>query len=234
MKKKYFSDFNPFFLKILNLNSRIEYIFFNFKNIIFSNSLSFEDIFILYFFYLKKIYNINIFFLNTGKIFLNFINFINKIKKKYNIEIKTFFPNLFLINKYIKKYNLNSFYNNIILRKICCLIRKIEVYNKIIFNFDIIITGQRSNRVNFDNLNLNFDNSRKIIKYNLLYFWDYKDIFYFIEKFNIKINNIYNQGYSSVGCEPCTKKISSEEHIRSGRWWWESFNNSKKECGLHL
>ncbi len=234
MKKKYFSDFNPFFLKILNLNSRIEYIVFNFKNIIFSNSLSFEDVFILYFFYLKKFYNINIFFLNTGKIFLNFINFINKIKKKYKIEIKTFFPNLFLINKYIKKYNLNSFYNNIILRKICCFIRKIEIYNKIISNFDIIITGQRSNRVDFDNLNLSFDNSRKIIKYNLLYFWDYKDIFYFIEKFNIKINHIYNYGYSSIGCEPCTKKISSEEHIRSGRWWWESFNNSKKECGLHL
>ncbi len=234
MKKKYFSDFNPFFLKILNFNFRIEYIIFNFKKIIFSNSLSFEDLFILYFFYLKKISNIDIFFLNTGKIFLNFINFINKIKKKYKMEIKTFFPNLFLINKYIKKYNLNSFYNNIILRKICCFIRKIEIYNKVISNFDIVVTGQRSSRSGVDYLNLNFDNSRKIIKYNLLYFWDYKDIFYFIEKFNIKINYIYNYGYSSLGCEPCTKIVSSEDHIRSGRWWWESFNNSKKECGLHL
>ncbi|WP_259286028.1 phosphoadenosine phosphosulfate reductase family protein [Candidatus Nasuia deltocephalinicola] len=234
MKKKFFSDFNPFFLKILNFNFRIEYIIFNFKNIIFSNSLSFEDIFILYFFYLKKFYDINIFFLNTGKIFLNFINFINKIKKRYKIGIKTFFPNLFLINKYIKKYNLNSFYNNIILRKICCFIRKIEVYNKVISNFDIIITGQRYNRSGSDYLNLNFDNSRKIIKYNLLYFWDYKDIFYFIEKFNIKINYIYNYGYPSIGCEPCTKKTHSEEHIREGRWWWESFKSNRKECGLHL
>ncbi|WP_259286206.1 phosphoadenosine phosphosulfate reductase family protein [Candidatus Nasuia deltocephalinicola] len=234
MKKKYFSDFNPFFLKILNFNYRIEYILFNFKNIIFSNSLSFEDLFILYFFYLKKVSNINIFFLNTGKIFLNFINFINKINKKYNIKINIFFPNLFLINKYIKKYNLNSFYNNIILRKICCFIRKLEIYNKIIYNFDIIITGQRYNRIDYGKLNFNFDNSRKIIKYNLLYFWDYKDIFYFIEKFNIKINYIYNYGYSSIGCEPCTKKISSEEHIRNGRWWWESSAKSKKECGLHL
>ncbi len=234
MKKKYFSDFNPFFLKLLNLNLRIEYIFFNFKNIAFSNSLSFEDLFILYYFYLKKNFDINIFFLNTGKIFLNFINFLNKINKKYKIKINVFFPNIFLINKYIKKYNLNSFYNNIILRKICCFIRKIEIYNKIIFNFDLIITGQRSNRVDFDYLNFKFDNSHKIIKYNLLYFWDYKDIFYFIEKFNIKINYIYNYGYSSLGCEPCTRKIFSEENIRSGRWWWESFNNSKKECGLHL
>ncbi len=234
MKKKYFSDFNPFFLKILNFNSRVEYILFNFKNITFSNSLSFEDLFILYFFYLKKIYNINNFFLNTGKIFLNFINFINKINKKYNIKINIFFPNLFLINKYIKKYNLNSFYNNIILRKICCFIRKIEAYNKIISNFDVVITGQRSSRIYSGKLNFNFDNSRKIIKYNLIYFWDYKDIFYFIEKFNIKINYIYNYGYSSIGCEPCTKKTFSEENIRDGRWWWESFNYSKKECGLHL
>ncbi|WP_259286159.1 phosphoadenosine phosphosulfate reductase family protein [Candidatus Nasuia deltocephalinicola] len=234
MKKKYFSDFNPFFLKLLNFNFRIEYIILNFKNITFSNSLSFEDLFILYFLYLKKNFNINIFFLNTGKIFLNFINFINKINKKYNIKINIFLPNLFLINKYIKKYNLNSFYNNIILRKICCFIRKIEIYNKITSNFEVVITGQRSSRVLSDNLNFNFDISRKIIKYNLLYFWDYKDIFYFIEKFNIKINYIYNYGYTSLGCEPCTKKVFSEEHIRNGRWWWESFNKSKKECGLHL
>ncbi|BEH03880.1 phosphoadenosine phosphosulfate reductase [Candidatus Nasuia deltocephalinicola] len=231
MKKKNI-DFNPFFLKLINLNSRLEFLYYNSYKIVLSNSLNFEDIFLMFFINLKKFY-INNFFLNTGKIFLNTFNFIKKINYKYKNKLFIYFPNFLLVYKYIKKFNFNSFYNNIILRKICCYIRKIEPYNKSLFNKEILITGLRSSRFNNNSLNYFFDKSRNIIKYNLLFLWDYKDIFYFFEKFNILLNFFYNYGFSSIGCEPCTRKVGIFEHIRSGRWYWENYF-SKKECGLHL
>ena len=40
-----------------------------------------------------------------------------------------------------------------------------------------------------------------------------------------------DQGYPSIGCEPCTRQIKIGEDIRAGRWWWEAAD--QKECGLH-
>ncbi|XXS36721.1 MAG: phosphoadenosine phosphosulfate reductase domain-containing protein [Candidatus Nasuia deltocephalinicola] len=230
--KKIFSDFNPFFLKILNLNYTLEFINKNFNKVFFSNSLSFEDIFLINFINLKKMSFQNIFFLNTGRIFLNSFNFVNKCNLKYNnLHLNIYFSEFLLIFNYIKKYSLNAFYNNIILRKICCYIRKIELYNKIIVDGDVILTGQRKNRLD-KNYKVEFDYNRNILKYNLLFNWDYKDIFYFFERFNVLVNFLYNYSYTSIGCKSCTKKVFSNNHLRYGRWWWET--NLKKECGLHL
>lgn len=45
-------------------------------------------------------------------------------------------------------------------------------------------------------------------------------------------NKLHDQGYASIGCEPCTRAITAGEDIRAGRWWWE--NPESKECGLHV
>lgn len=140
-----------------------------------------------------------------------------------------------MINKYIKKYSLNGFYNNIILRKICCHIRKIDSINNILNNSPLWINGyskyQSLNRKK-NNYDYEYDLNRKIIKCNLLLNWSFKDIFYFNEKFNILNNIMYNLGYLSIGCEPCTITSQNIINLRSGRWWWE-IKNTKKECGLH-
>jgi phosphoadenosine phosphosulfate reductase len=53
----------------------------------------------------------------------------------------------------------------------------------------------------------------------------------YIETHKIPINPLHKKGYASIGCQPCTRPIVDGEHERDGRWWWE---NTKKECGLHL
>ena len=45
-------------------------------------------------------------------------------------------------------------------------------------------------------------------------------------------NKLLDQGFLSIGCEPCTRPIKIGEDVRSGRWWWE--NDENKECGLHM
>ncbi|HEV1997393.1 MAG TPA: phosphoadenosine phosphosulfate reductase family protein, partial [Candidatus Dormibacteraeota bacterium] len=43
-------------------------------------------------------------------------------------------------------------------------------------------------------------------------------------------NALYSKGYSSIGCEPCTRPTEPGEDLRAGRWWWEQ---GARECGLH-
>jgi 3'-phosphoadenosine 5'-phosphosulfate sulfotransferase (PAPS reductase)/FAD synthetase len=43
---------------------------------------------------------------------------------------------------------------------------------------------------------------------------------------------LYQRGYASIGCAPCTRAILPGEPERAGRWWWES--NTAKECGIHF
>ncbi|MEM0374190.1 MAG: phosphoadenosine phosphosulfate reductase family protein, partial [Sulfolobales archaeon] len=44
-------------------------------------------------------------------------------------------------------------------------------------------------------------------------------------------NKLYDKGYKSIGCAPCTRPVYPWEDPRAGRWWWEVSN---KECGLHF
>ena len=44
---------------------------------------------------------------------------------------------------------------------------------------------------------------------------------------------LYAAGYTSIGCDPCTRPVVAGEDERAGRWWWES-PEAVKECGLHF
>jgi phosphoadenosine phosphosulfate reductase len=48
----------------------------------------------------------------------------------------------------------------------------------------------------------------------------------------VPYNGLYDQGYRSIGCAPCTRPVLPGEDVRAGRWWWEKAE--AKECGLHV
>jgi phosphoadenosine phosphosulfate reductase len=48
----------------------------------------------------------------------------------------------------------------------------------------------------------------------------------------VPYNDLHDQFFPSIGCEPCTRAIAVGEDFRAGRWWWE--DEKAKECGLHV
>ena len=48
---------------------------------------------------------------------------------------------------------------------------------------------------------------------------------------DLPVNALYDRGYTSIGCAPCTRAVPPGAESRSGRWWWET--NAPKECGIH-
>ena len=75
------------------------------------------------------------------------------------------------------------------------------------------------------------DHARGIAKFNPIFDWQDDDVWAYAQTADLPLNALYNQGYPSIGCEPCTRPVKWDEDIRAGRWWWES--KDSKECGLH-
>ena len=96
------------------------------------------------------------------------------------------------------------------------------------------ITGiraeQSQNRTGMENIE--YDESKDIIKIHPLYDWTIEEVEKYIKDNEVPYNSLYDKGYVSIGCEPCTRPIIKGQDFRSGRWWWE--NDGPKECGCHV
>ena len=68
-------------------------------------------------------------------------------------------------------------------------------------------------------------------KFNPLANWSGADVWDYIRRRDVPYNTLHDQGYRSIGCEPCTRPVGPHQHEREGRWWWE--DRAGKECGLH-
>jgi phosphoadenosine phosphosulfate reductase len=69
------------------------------------------------------------------------------------------------------------------------------------------------------------------LKFNPLANWSSQQVWEYIRMFELPYNALHDRGFTSIGCEPCTRAIGPNQHEREGRWWWEEA--TAKECGLH-
>ena len=73
---------------------------------------------------------------------------------------------------------------------------------------------------------------RQLIKVNPLANTSSSEVWQLIRMLDIPYNELHDQGFVSLGCEPCTRPVGPGQHEREGRWWWEE--STQKECGLHI
>ena len=176
--------------------------------------------------------SINIFTLDTGRLFQETYDVFHKTLKKYKKEIKDYFPEASEVENLLNQKGPNSFYESVENRKECCFIRKVAPLTKALKGNSIWITGLRAEQSeNRNDLDLfEYDAKFDIIKFNPLLKWTLQEVSAYLEKNNVPQNALHKHGFVSIGCAPCTRAITPDEDIRAGRWWWES---SHKECGLH-
>lgn len=175
-----------------------------------------------------------IFTLDTGRLNQETYDVMDEIRKKYDINIEVMFPDQNEVEQMVRVNGLNLFYNSIGNRKLCCGIRKVHPLNRMISTLDGWITGLRADQteVRLKANKIEIDEQHNgIIKINPIIEWTWEQTWDYIKKNNIPYNKLHDNGYPSIGCEPCTRAIKPGEPLRAGRWWWES--ESQKECGLH-
>ena len=175
-----------------------------------------------------------IFTLDTGRLFPETYDLIDRTNSRYGIRIDVFFPDFREVEKLVKDKGINSFYYSIENRKECCHIRKLSPLARALKGVEVWITGlRREQAVTRKDLQMvEWDDKYKVLKLNPLINWNEQDVWDYIKRHNIPYNPLHDQGYPSIGCQPCTRAVPEGEDIRSGRWWWE--NPETKECGLHV
>ena len=203
-----------------------------FKNIAFSTSLGQEDQ-VLTDVIFKNNHPIKVFTLDTGRLFEQTYDILDKTQKKYNKSISSFAPDNDELEALLDSKGPYSFYDSIENRKECCSIRKINPLQKALKGVGLWITGLRASQSNSRSTLsfFSYDDAFGLPKFNPLVNWTLEEVENYLEQNNVPQNSLHKKGFVSIGCEPCTRAVKPGEDIRSGRWWWEE---SKKECGLHL
>lgn len=202
------------------------------EKIVFSTSLSAEDQVITHMIFSLNL-DIEIFTLDTGRMFPETYQTLQKTLEKYQKEIKVYFPAAEEVEELMTEKGAYSFYDSVENRKQCCEIRKVKPLKRALKGKTIWITGIRSehsqNRTEMQKIE--WDAANNITKIHPLLHWSNDEVLTYIKENNVPYNSLHDKGFISIGCQPCTRAVKEGEDFRAGRWWWE--DTSKKECGLH-
>ena len=182
--------------------------------------------------------SLQVFSLDTGRLHPETYRFIEKVRNHYSINIELMTPDASKLEAFVKEKGLFSFFEDG--HKECCGIRKVEPLKRKLSTLDAWVSGQRkdqspSTRAEVPVIEIDHGNSndqRKLIKFNPLANWSSKEVWDYIRLSEVPYNELHEKGFTSIGCEPCTKAILPNQHEREGRWWWEEA--TQKECGLHI
>lgn len=199
---------------------------------VFSSSLGQEDMLLTDVIYRNNI-DIRIFTIDTGRLFNETYELMDKVSARYRRNIDVFFPDAIQVETMVKEKGVNSFYESVDNRKQCCAIRKIGPLNRALNGASVWITGLRAeqsdNRMSMPMIEWLDD--KKMYKFNPLIRWKFDEVMDYINANHVPYNTLHDRNFISIGCAPCTRAIEPGENARAGRWWWEE---SKKECGLHV
>lgn len=180
--------------------------------------------------------DVPVFSLDTGRLHPETYRFLETVRGRYRVDLQVLSPNAEEVARLVRRKGMFSFYEEG--HGECCAIRKIQPLRRKLAELDAWITGQRADQnVTRANLPAQQDDpafstaEHPVVKFNPLARWSGEEVWRYIRRHDVPYNPLHDQGYRSIGCEPCTRPVGPHQHEREGRWWWE--NAADKECGLH-
>jgi phosphoadenosine phosphosulfate reductase len=173
---------------------------------------------------------IKVFYKNTGFQFKETDEVKEALKKRYDLNLVKYSSMLSMEEQNLKcGQDLHERDSDL-----CCQLRKVEPIKKALGELDAWITGMRreqaKTRKDIKSVELEYrDDGKSLVKVNPLAHWTKQQVWDYIEDNRLPYNTLYDQGYMSIGCEPCTRPVQQGEDERAGRW----SGKGKTECGIH-
>ena len=175
-----------------------------------------------------------IFSLDTGRLFPETYALLDKTNLHYGIKIEVFCPQTEALQEMVSTQGINLFYESIEKRHLCCQVRKLEPLSRAFRTLDAWVCGLRRGQsvTRNDMRRVEWDERHGLLKINPLIDWSEEQVWAYVREHRVPYNKLHDQGFPSIGCQPCTRAVKPGEDIRSGRWWWE--DPQHRECGLHI
>ncbi len=172
---------------------------------------------------------IPVLFLDTGYHFRETYAYRDRIAREWNLNLINLLP-----EKTVPEQEAEHGLLYQLAPDQCCKLRKVEPLFKAVAQYRVWITGLRREQAKSrtaleESALFTLPGGKQVLKLAPLAAWTTRAVWYACEEFSIPLLPLYAQGYSSIGCEPCTSLPLDPSDPRSGRW-----AGRKVECGIHI
>jgi thioredoxin-dependent adenylylsulfate APS reductase len=178
---------------------------------------------------------IQVFSVDTGRLPQETFDLIEALRERYpGLNLTLLSPEARHVERMVAAHGPNLFRQEVPLRLLCCQVRKVLPLQKHLAGLEAWITGLRrdqwATRTNIRKVEIDHDHGA-IVKLNPLAEWTHEEVLDYVRENDVPYHQLYDRGYTSIGCAPCTRATAAGQVARAGRWWWEQ--NAPKECGIH-
>ena len=178
--------------------------------------------------------DVRVFTLDTGRLPPETYALFEKVRERYGIHVEWEYPDTEAVGDLVTEHGPNLMFRGVDLRIACCEIRKVEPLKRKLATLDAWVSGLRRDqwrtRKNIAKVELDRDHGG-IVKINPVADWTQDEVWDYVRKNDVPYHELFDNGYTSIGCAPCTRPVLPGEPERAGRWWWEE--DTEKECGIH-
>jgi phosphoadenosine phosphosulfate reductase len=197
-------------------------------NICVTNSFQAEDMIVLHI-VRQTLPDVPVIFLDTGYHFADVYEYRDRMAKAWSMNLINLLPELTVPEQEAQFGILNQTDPSR-----CCGLRKVRPLFAALVRYELWFTGLRREQAKSRGAlqpveDFALPSARTIRKISPLAEWTAKDVWDYARRHEIPLLALYDKGYSSIGCEPCTSLPLDPNDPRSGRW-----GGRKQECGIHL
>jgi phosphoadenosine phosphosulfate reductase len=173
--------------------------------------------------------NVPIIFLDTGYHFAETYEYRDRLSKEWDLNLVNVLPQLTVAEQESQFGILNQTAPDR-----CCGLRKVGPLFASLEPYRLWFTGlrreQAKTRANLQQMDaFTLPTGKQLQKVSPLADWSTPDVWHYAEEYGIPLLPLYEKGYTSIGCEPCTSLPFDPNDPRSGRW-----GGRKQECGIHV
>lgn len=165
-------------------------------------------------------------FLNTGFHFPETLAYRDEIVRRFGLNLREMPPPM-AREEFARKHGLDLYRRD---PDLCCRINKVEPLRKALEGARCWINGRRRDQsTTRASIAVVERYEGGLHKVDPLAAWSAADTYSYMQKHSIPEHPLFEKGYASIGCAPCTRPILAGEDERAGRW----AGSSKTECGIH-
>ena len=171
---------------------------------------------------------VDVLFLDTGYHFAETIGTRDAVAQVYDVNVRTVLP-LLSVTQQDAEHGPRLYERD---PDACCALRKVEPLARGLEPYTAWASGIRRDEASSrsDIGVVEWDAKRQKVKVNPIAAWTQDDVDAYVVEHGVLVNPLAYDGYPSIGCAPCTRRVAPGEDPRSGRW----AGTGKTECGLHV
>jgi phosphoadenosine phosphosulfate reductase len=171
---------------------------------------------------------VNVFVIDTELLFPETYALIERVERRYGIAVERVQPALSVAAQ-------NAVHGDALWQRdpdACCDLRKVEPLREHLRGYDAWLTAVRRDQSvsRADIPGRIWDQTAQVLKVAPLADWSESDVWAYVGEHDVPVNTLHFEGYPSLGCVHCTRRVAPGEHARAGRW--AGFD--KVECGIHV